>query len=102
MTELGTFRLALDLSTCAVIGQEIGRYLAHSGAVKFDDTAAEGDRWMRTREAARYVGISTSELHRRVAAGEVPHEQEAPGAALFFKRADLDAWRRGEGRRRGS
>jgi excisionase family DNA binding protein len=56
----------------------------------------EADRWMRTTEAAEYLGMSKSELHRRAAAGAVPHEQEAPGAALYFRRADLDAWRRGE------
>jgi excisionase family DNA binding protein len=53
------------------------------------------DRWLRTAEAARYLGMSKSELHRRAAAGAIPHEQDGPGAALFFKRADLDAWRRG-------
>jgi excisionase family DNA binding protein len=56
----------------------------------------EVDRWMRTAEAAEYLGMSKSELHRRAAAGVVPHAQEAPGAALYFRRADLDAWRRGE------
>ncbi len=56
----------------------------------------EADRWMRTAEAAEYLGMSKSELHRRAAAGAVPHAQEAPGAALYFRRADLDAWRRGE------
>jgi hypothetical protein len=40
--------------------------------------------------------MSTSELHRRAAAGAVPHAQERPGAALYFRRADLDAWRRAE------
>jgi predicted DNA-binding transcriptional regulator AlpA len=59
-------------------------------------TADNDDRWLRTPEAARHLGMSVSELHRRAAAGAIPHEQEGPGAALYFKRSDLDAWRRGE------
>lgn len=58
--------------------------------------AGAADRWLRTPEAAEYLGMSIPELHRRAAAGVVPHEQEKPGAALYFRRADLDAWRRGE------
>jgi excisionase family DNA binding protein len=52
------------------------------------------DRWLRTPEAARYLGMGKSELQRRAAAGTIPHEQEGPGAALYFKRSDLDEWRR--------
>jgi hypothetical protein len=61
----------------------------------------EDGRWLRTPEAARHLGIAVSELQRRAAAGLIPHEQDGPGAALFFRRADLDAWRRGEGRQAG-
>jgi excisionase family DNA binding protein len=57
------------------------------------------DRWMRTPEAANYLGVGKSQLHRLAAAGSVPHEQEAPGCALYFRAADLDAWRRNGGRR---
>jgi predicted DNA-binding transcriptional regulator AlpA len=61
--------------------------------------ADDDDRWLRTPEAAHHLGMSVSELHRRAAAGAIPHEQEGPGAALYFKRSNLDAWRRGEGSR---
>jgi excisionase family DNA binding protein len=63
------------------------------GRAPADDDA---DRWLRTAEAARYLGMGKSELQRRAAAGSIPHEQEGPGAALYFKRSDLDAWRRGQ------
>ena len=84
--------------------ERLARQLAPllAAAMATDATTAHGqeaDRWLRTREASSYLGISKSELHRRAAAGTIPHEQEGPGAALFFKRADLDAWRRGEGQR---
>lgn len=61
----------------------------------------DGGRWLRTPEAARHLGMSVSELHRRAAAGAIPHEQDGPGAALYFQRADLDAWRRGQAGFRG-
>jgi hypothetical protein len=63
-----------------------------------DALPGKGDdgRWLRTPEAARHLGMSVSELHRRAAAGAIPHEQDGPGAALYFQRADLDSWRRGQ------
>lgn len=58
--------------------------------------SGDGGRWLRTPEAARHLGISVPELHRKAAAGAIPHHQDGPGAALFFQRSELDAWRRGQ------
>lgn len=52
------------------------------------------DRWMTTKEAALYLRVAVSELQRAAAVGAVPHEQDGPGARLYFRAADLDAWRR--------
>jgi excisionase family DNA binding protein len=52
------------------------------------------DRWMTTKEAALYLRVSISELQRAAAVGAVPHEQDGPGARLYFRAADLDDWRR--------
>jgi excisionase family DNA binding protein len=53
----------------------------------------EPDRWLNTREAAAYLGISVNALHRLTAARSIPFEQHAPGARCYFRRVDLDAWR---------
>jgi excisionase family DNA binding protein len=57
---------------------------------------SEPDRWLTTREAAEYAGTTTNALHKAMAAREIHFEQDAPGGKAWFKRADIDAWRRGE------
>jgi hypothetical protein len=54
------------------------------------------DRWMDSREAAEYAGTTRDALHKAMAAREVHFEQDVPGGKAWFKRADIDAWRRGE------
>lgn len=54
------------------------------------------DRWMNSAEAADYLGITRNALHKLSSAREIPFEQEGPGCKLYFRRTDLDAWRRGE------
>jgi hypothetical protein len=62
------------------------------------DASAEPDRWMNSREAAAYAGTTIHALHRAMAAREVHFEQDCKGGKAWFKRADIDAWRRGERR----
>jgi hypothetical protein len=59
-------------------------------------TATAEDRWMNSREAAEYAGTTLRALHKAMAAREVHFEQDCPGGKAWFKRADVDAWRRGE------
>lgn len=58
----------------------------------------EPDRWMDTGEAACYLGMSRNALHKLTArrgSNGVPFEQEAPRGKCWFRRSDLDRWRRG-------
>jgi hypothetical protein len=59
----------------------------------------ESNGWMSTREAAEYAGTTPNALHKAMAAREVQFEQDTPGGKAWFRRADIDAWRRGEGPR---
>jgi hypothetical protein len=56
----------------------------------------EPNRWMSSREAAEYAGTTRHALHKAMAAREVHFEQDVPGGKAWFRRADIDAWRRGE------
>jgi hypothetical protein len=58
--------------------------------------APQEDGWLSTREAAAYAGTTRHGLHKAMAAREVHFEQDVPGGKAWFKRADIDAWRRGE------
>jgi excisionase family DNA binding protein len=53
------------------------------------------DRWLSTTEAASYLGVSIHALHKLTAARTIPFEQEGPGCRLWFRRSELDCWRRG-------
>jgi hypothetical protein len=60
------------------------------------EAPAEPDRWMDSREAAAYAGTTRDALHKAMAARQVHFEQDVPGGKAWFRRADIDAWRRGE------
>jgi excisionase family DNA binding protein len=53
------------------------------------------DRWLSTREAASYLGLTPNALHKLTAAREVPFSQDAPGGKCWFLKSELDQWRRG-------
>lgn len=66
-------RLALGLDGCA-------------------ETAKDG--WMDTKKTSAYLGLPLSTLHRLTAARTIPFEQDGPGCKCWFKRSELDEWRR--------
>jgi hypothetical protein len=59
-----------------------------------DAAASSGDGWLTTRAAAEYLGTTVAALHKHTAAQIIPFEQDGPGCKCYFKRADLDEWRR--------
>jgi excisionase family DNA binding protein len=58
------------------------------------------DVWMSTADAAAYLGVTRNSLHKLTAARVIPFEQDGPGCKLWFRRGDLDIWRRSGGSRR--
>jgi len=55
---------------------------------------ADDDRWMGTRDAAAYLGLTPNALHKLTAAREIPFSQDTAGGKCWFLRSELDAWRR--------
>jgi Helix-turn-helix domain len=53
------------------------------------------DGWLSTRQAAEYAGCTVASLHRAMAAHEVEFAQSTPGGKAWFRRSDIDTWRRG-------
>jgi excisionase family DNA binding protein len=53
------------------------------------------DGWIDTKQAARYLGITTSSLWKLTAARAIPFAQDRPGAKCWFRKPDLDRWRVG-------
>ena len=56
--------------------------------------------WLDSRHAADYLGVHRDTLRKLAAERAIPSEQDGPGCKLFFRRADLDVWRRSGGRPR--
>ena len=89
MTHLAAALLAqLDDEALAELAARLAPFLPSS-------EATNEDRWLSTRQAADHLGISPNALHKLTAARAIPFEQERPGAKCWFRRSELDAWRRG-------
>jgi excisionase family DNA binding protein len=59
-----------------------------------------GDDWLDSRHAAEYLGVHRDTLRKLAAERAISSEQDGPGCKLYFRRSDLDAWRRSGGRPR--
>ena len=57
------------------------------------------DAWMTSEQAAAYLDLAQTSLHKLTSARTIPFEQEGPNCNCYFKRSELDAWRRAGGAR---
>jgi excisionase family DNA binding protein len=89
----------------AFLGYEVGAALARTDdlaeviaarvAIHVADLLPIADGWMSTAQAARYLGLSVTALHKLTSARRIPFAQDAPGGKCWFKRSELDSWRYG-------
>lgn len=68
---------------------------------KADRMLAQGE-WLDTRAAAEYLGVHRDTLRKLAAEHSVPTHQDAPGCKLYFRRDELDEWRRSSRPRRAA
>jgi excisionase family DNA binding protein len=61
---------------------------------------SQDDEWIDSRHAAEYLGVHRDTLRKLAAERAIPTEQDGPNWKLYFRRSDLDAWRRSGGRPR--
>lgn len=52
------------------------------------------EQWMDAREAAEYIGIHRDTLRKLAAERAVPVHQDGPRCKLYFRRDELNEWRR--------
>lgn len=62
--------------------------------------SANEDEWFDSRHAAGYLGVHRDTLRKLAAERAIPSDQDGPGCKLYFRRSDLDVWRRSGGRPR--
>jgi excisionase family DNA binding protein len=84
----------------SLVFDDLLAHLAEIVAAKVVDGLARqeaaADDWLDTRGASEYLGIHRDSLRRLAAERAIPAEQAGAGCKLFFRRSDLDAWRRRE------
>lgn len=61
-------------------------------------TREDAPEWLDSRSAAAYLGVHRDTLRKLAAGRTIPTHQDGPGCKLFFRRGDLDEWRRTGGR----
>lgn len=69
-------------------------------ADQFGEQRTTEDEWFDCRHAANYLGVHRDTLRKLAAERAIAAEQDGPGCKLYFRRSDLDAWRRSGGRPR--
>jgi excisionase family DNA binding protein len=65
-----------------------------AGAANSRVAASENDEWFDSRHAASYLGVHRDTLRKLAAERAIPAEQDGPNCKLYFRRSDLEAWRR--------
>ena len=83
---------ALDEDALAELAGKLAPYLPQPVTV-------DEDRWMNSRDAAAYLGLTPNALKKLTAARRVPFEQDVAGGKCWFLKSELDVWRRAGGRR---
>lgn len=85
---------ALDALIAEVADRVAAAVVAQIGTASSDALP----EWLDSRRAAEYLGVHRDTLRKLAAERAIPAEQDGPGCKLFFRRADLDEWRRAGGR----
>ncbi len=68
----------------------VDRLVERATAEKDEDR----NEWMDARAAAEHLGVHRDTLRKLAAERAVPVHQDGPGCKLYFRRDELDEWRR--------
>ena len=58
------------------------------------DSSDHVSEWLDARAASAYLGIHRDTLRKLAAQRAIPAHQDGPGCKLYFRRDELDEWRR--------
>lgn len=68
----------------------VDRLMERANAQSSDHVSA----WLDARGAAEYLGVHRDTLRKLAAQRAIPTHQDGPGCKLYFRRDELDEWRR--------
>jgi excisionase family DNA binding protein len=98
--EHGVLQHARELSLVEQLLDRLADRIAVMLAERLGAPDAQEVEWFDSRRAAEYLGIHRDTLRKLAAERTIPSEQDGARCKLYFRRADLDAWRRSGGRPR--
>lgn len=76
------------------LAERVAERLAAVAAPVVSHGPGGADDWLDSRHAADYLGMHRDTLRKLAAERAIPSEQDGPNCKLYFRRTDLDAWRR--------
>jgi excisionase family DNA binding protein len=82
------------------LAERVAERLAVATGVSQTRESNREDEWFDSRHAAAYLGVHRDTLRKLAAERAIPCEQDGPNCKLYFRRSDLDLWRRSGGRPR--
>jgi excisionase family DNA binding protein len=81
--------LALDDAVLDQLADELAARLA----ARIPQAQPNDDCWLDTEQAASYLSLPVSTIHKLTAGELIPFSQNGPRARCYFKRSELDEWR---------
>jgi|SRR5579884_1095515 len=88
-----------DQALLDLVVEQLADRVAAAVVARLEPATAEvASEWMDSRAAADYLGLHRDTLRKLAAERAIPAEQDGRGCKLFFRREDLDEWRRSGGR----
>lgn len=91
---------SLELSIIDQLVERLAERVATLLTERLSSESNSRDEWLDSRHAAEYLNVHRDTLRKLAAKRAIHSEQDGPGCKLYFRRSDLDAWRRGGGRPR--
>jgi len=99
ITDLHPGRAPVEPSVLDALVADLAERIAEAVAAQLRPIQAKPfAEWLDSRRAAEYLGLHRDTLRKLAAERAIPAHQEGRGCKLFFRRSDLDEWRKNGGR----
>ena len=90
VTDAASDRALIDHVLGRLADLVVDRLIERTEARRSDDAST----WLDARMAAEYLGLHRDTLRKLAAQRAIPTHQDGPRCKLYFRRDELDEWRR--------
>lgn len=89
-TDAASDRALIDHALGRLADRVVDRLMERTEARRSNDATT----WLDARSAAEYLGLHRDTLRKLAARRAIPTHQDGPGCKLYFRRDELNEWRR--------